>query len=580
LLKRVWTAVFLLLFFVLYAHVLRFGASLGRPRARAGGGSLSASARAPSAAAGLASGFLRLYYEGRAGLSPVDAAGAAYANDVNDLGTCATAGMGAPATTTAAAAAAAAAPQPPGGGDEDSLLCAELLSTEPWRSARVRGRPPSFHAAHIWSAPMCGFLARELRAAAEALAGGNATTAEGRALSCGDAGVGGRGPAAPAARDGGVAVCGARVTGGDVARMCGSAPTTAEALAAVPAARLADPYSRDAPFTYFMWNKALAAAMDASPHPMVDDGPKLPLEDYTRALPAARTFYVVTTQLREFIEKVVPLLREPFVVVSGSSDVSGPLAGMGWSEDSLATARKLLANPLLAAYFAQNPDYKHPKMVPLHIGFDFHTIAKPGLTEHAWGAPASVQAQDAELAHLRCALPPFSQRQPRALMNFKSAGRSVRSQVAQLLTGRPGITYVDNLSRSQLWRYYGEFAFIVSPRGYGKDCHRTWEALALGAAVIVSKDSFLEPLYEDLPVIQIANWDLVTAENLALWQAELAAKWHTFRFEKLRTDFWLDAIRKAARQGSLDGIWEWNTDARPERGNYSYGRLVFSVLDS
>lgn len=563
-LKRFWTAAFLVLFFSLYAGVLRFGASLGRRRASA--------SLLQRGSPGLASGFLRLYYEGRAGFAPVDAFGSPYANDVNDLGTCATAGMGGASTARAeSAGGAASAP-----GDEESPLCAELLATEPWRSARVRGRTPSLHAAHIWSAPVCAFLARELLAAAS---GRNATAPDGRALSSGDGG-GAVASAAAGGSGGGVGVCGVRVTGGDVARMCGSAPTTPEALAAVPAARTVDPYSRDAPFTFFMWNKALAAAMDASPHPMIDDGPLLPLADYTRALPGARTFYVVTTQLREFIEKVVPLLKEPFVVVSGSSDVSGPLAGMGWSEDSLATARKLLANPLLAAYFAQNPDYKHPKMVPLHIGFDFHTIAKPALTEHAWGAPASVQAQDAEMAHLRCVLPPFSQRHPRALMNFKSAGRSVRSQVAQLLTGRPGITYVDNLSRSQLWRYYGEFAFIVSPRGYGKDCHRTWEALALGCAVIVSKDSFLEPLYEDLPVIQIANWDLVTAENLALWQTELAAKWHTFRFEKLRTDFWLDAIRKAARQGSLEGIWKWNTDERPERGNYSYGRLVFSVLET
>ncbi len=578
-----------MLFACLYAGVLRFGASLGSRRAKPRGGTLSAASLSSAGAPGLSSCFLRLLYEGRAGFPPIDARGLPYANDVNDLGTCATEGMGAPAST-AEDVAAALGGAAGGGGDEDSPLCAELLSTEPWRGARVRGRAPSLHAAHIWSAPVCAFLARELRAVAVAAAAGapaNATTAGGRALGCGDGGgapAGGAPPRAPSGGGGGsgsggtVAVCGVRVSGGDVARMCGAAPTTAEALAAVPTARLADPYSRDAPFTYFMWNKALAAAMDASPHPMIDDGPKLPLADYTGKLPGARTFYVVTTQLREFIEKVVPLLREPFVVVSGSSDVSGPLAGMGWSEDSLATARKLLANPLLAAYFAQNPDYKHPKMVPLHIGFDFHTIAKVDITEHAWGAPMSVEAQDAELAHLRCVLPPFSQRSPRALMNFKSAGRSVRSQVAQLLTGRPGITYVDNLSRSQLWRYYGEFAFIVSPRGYGKDCHRTWEALALGCAVIVSKDSFLEPLYEDLPVIQIANWDLVTAENLALWQAELAAKWHTFRFEKLRTDFWLDAIRKSARQGSLEGIWEWNEDTRPERGNYSYGRLVFDVL--
>jgi hypothetical protein len=161
---------------------------------------------------------------------------------------------------------------------------------------------------------------------------------------------------------------------------------------------------------------------------------------------------------------------------------------------------------------------------------------------------------------LRCTLAPFANRPQRALMNFKSAGRSVRSAVFNLLVNRPGIEWVDNLSRSELWRRYGSFAFIVSPRGYGKDCHRTWEALALGCAVIVSADAHLGPLYDDLPVIVVVNWEDVHEANLRLWHAEIARKWHTYRFEKLRSDFWLSAMRRAVAQGSLDGISKWETN--------------------
>jgi hypothetical protein len=313
---------------------------------------------------------------------------------------------------------------------------------------------------------------------------------------------------------------------------------------------------------------------------MVDDGPQLALDEYLAAARAGgRTVYVVTTQLLQLIEQVVPQLAQPFVVVSGSSDVSGPLEGMGWSEHTLARVNGLLAHPLLVGLFAQNPDYKHPKMVPIHIGFDFHTIGRPALGEgpgaHEWGAPASALAQDAQLLSLRCALPPFAARPARAVMNFKSSGRSIRSEVHALLRGRAGVEWIERASRSELWQRYGEFAFVVSPRGYGKDCHRTWEALALGSAVIVSRDSFMAPLYEDLPVVQLSDWSEVTAENLERWKRELGARWHTFRFEKLRTDFWLEAINAAAQQGSLEGIWNYTVDGREARGNYSSGQLVW-----
>ena len=237
-----------------------------------------------------------------------------------------------------------------------------------------------------------------------------------------------------------------------------------------------------------------------------------------------------------------------------------------------AWLRKGVTYPLHATHthdLPPTPSYKHAKMVPLPIGLDFHTISRPWLTEHSWGAPVSALKQDAELMHLRCSLPPFVSRPPLALMNFKTAGRGIRSQVAELLGGRAGVVSLADLPRSALWQRYGEFAFVLSPRGYGLDCHRTWEALSLGSAVIATSDAFLHELYEDLPVIQIANWDDVRAENLERWHAEIAARWWSYNFAKLRLAYWHSAIQRAAAQRSLDGIYAFSTNA----GNYSIGHL-------
>lgn len=50
--------------------------------------------------------------------------------------------------------------------------------------------------------------------------------------------------------------------------------------------------------------------------------------------------------------------------------------------------------------------------------------------------------------------------------------------------------------------------FVVSPPGNGADCHRTWEAMYLGAVPIVLKSHWPFAKFE-LPVMVVENWDEV-----------------------------------------------------------------------
>ena len=56
-------------------------------------------------------------------------------------------------------------------------------------------------------------------------------------------------------------------------------------------------------------------------------------------------------------------------------------------------------------------------------------------------------------------------------------------------------------------------AFVVSPRGHGYDCHRTWEALALGCIPIV-KHSPIDHVFDHLPVLIVREWSDVNRELL------------------------------------------------------------------
>uniref|UniRef100_A0AC35G5U8 Exostosin GT47 domain-containing protein n=1 Tax=Panagrolaimus sp. PS1159 TaxID=55785 RepID=A0AC35G5U8_9BILA len=61
--------------------------------------------------------------------------------------------------------------------------------------------------------------------------------------------------------------------------------------------------------------------------------------------------------------------------------------------------------------------------------------------------------------------------------------------------------------------------FVLSPPGNGMDCFRTWEALAVGAVPIVFNNSLL-PLYEDMTVMVVNDWNEVTEENMLKFQRE------------------------------------------------------------
>jgi hypothetical protein len=50
--------------------------------------------------------------------------------------------------------------------------------------------------------------------------------------------------------------------------------------------------------------------------------------------------------------------------------------------------------------------------------------------------------------------------------------------------------------------------YVLSPPGNGPDCHRTWEALYLGATPIVHRKSW--PFLDyDIPVLVIDSWDKI-----------------------------------------------------------------------
>jgi len=267
-----------------------------------------------------------------------------------------------------------------------------------------------------------------------------------------------------------------------------------------------------------------------------------------------------------FVRQVLPLVRAPFVLATGDCDSSVP------SEVPAELAQRILASPQVIRWFTQNHDGAAPeRMAPLPIGIDFHTLSERPVWQESVAPP---EEQAAALESVARALPPLDERAPKLYLDFawnrplqawvdilwplRSLGseRDRAPAGARLPEGRRAIVrklrwrsavicQMRRLPRGEMWRRRGQYAAVLSPHGGGLDCHRTWEALALGHLVVVPS-SGLDPLFEGLPVVPVRSWTEITRENLARWLS--APRADALARERLTNRYWLARMRSVTKR--------------------------------
>lgn len=84
-----------------------------------------------------------------------------------------------------------------------------------------------------------------------------------------------------------------------------------------------------------------------------------------------------------------------------------------------------------------------------------------------------------------------------------------------------------------------KYKFILAPPGAGEDTHRCWEALYIGCIPIV-RPSYLNELYQDLPVLVVNNITNLTKEFLETQYKRIMGEKHNMK--KLYLQWWLDKI--------------------------------------
>lgn len=229
--------------------------------------------------------------------------------------------------------------------------------------------------------------------------------------------------------------------------------------------------------------------------------------------------YVRSSSLKKFFARVFPKIEHRFALLS-FGDRGSPREFAPYLDD-----------PKLIAWFGVNPTHTtHKKFFPLPIGIA-NQIEDDLLT------------QTAEKEYLLYFNMTIEANQANKWKQIE------RNEVFSLFAGKkycfcserkPYAEYLSDLKKS---------SFVLSPRGNGLDCYRTWEALAMGAIPIV-KTSSLDPLFEDLPVLIVTDWSALNKKSLQKKLNEINQK--QVNLEKLSRAYWVNMIEEVMAKAGID----------------------------
>ncbi|MBV1863480.1 MAG: hypothetical protein KUG74_03505 [Rhodobacteraceae bacterium] len=255
------------------------------------------------------------------------------------------------------------------------------------------------------------------------------------------------------------------------------------------------------------------------------------------------------TAIRYFVEQIIPGLSAPFVLVSGSEDVTVPhQIDQRWrpfNAQERSLIEYLLGHPLLLHWFAENlDDNSHPRMSPLPLGMVF----------------TNNYVQELAVPEIR----PLRDRQPRILCAHRARPGpqwDIRREVSRLARTewKQWCTVLDEeVSEDTFLDLVQQHAFVLCVEGGGIDpSPKAWQTILYGAVPII-RATPLQAAYRQLPVALIPDWQSqhITKAKLDQWfndpslHQELNAN-RKKTLERLGIDYWWHQIAAKALDGSL-----------------------------
>jgi hypothetical protein len=245
------------------------------------------------------------------------------------------------------------------------------------------------------------------------------------------------------------------------------------------------------------------------------------LDDRLASCRDGAIIHVRSGDLAPFFAEIFPRIAARVVLVT-AGDAPAPGGHRRWLDD-----------PRILRWFGQNCDLAAP-----HSKFELLPLVLPD--------PHQPNGDQTALLRVHRRMPSVAEKPLQALANFHlRMTHPTRRAALEQVQGLPGVELQPKRVPTELlWVRHANYAFEISPRGNGLDCHRTWEALLLRTIPIVLTSS-LDPVYAGFPVVIIEDWREITPHAMARWREQHQEGFTRAMFERLTIAWWHDRIRDA-----------------------------------
>lgn len=239
--------------------------------------------------------------------------------------------------------------------------------------------------------------------------------------------------------------------------------------------------------------------------------PQLPQEFDPGQLHAGEIFYLRHSHAG-FFQQVHPRISVPYILITHGNpcEFPGPFAAY-------------LEDPKLIVWFAQNLPKEHSsKIQPIPLGI----------------SPNEKRAEILERERKK-----EWKKTIFLYANFLTdTCPEEREPLMQRFINEPFCVVKTRVGFEEYLQDLGSAHFVLCPRGVALDSFRTWEALYMRAIPVV-KSSSLDPIFEDLPVLIVQDWEEVNEAFLVAKLQEMGCR--NYRLEKLTPAYWIEKINRS-----------------------------------
>lgn len=196
--------------------------------------------------------------------------------------------------------------------------------------------------------------------------------------------------------------------------------------------------------------------------------------------------------------------------------------------------------PKTTCWLAQNKEIESPGIHSIPIGLEnmiLRTTAAARGGQFSSEVPGALQK--AELINRINSL--GLAKHGDVYMNFNiNTSPLERQEVWDRFSAEPWVTATKKLTLEQFYFDLASYKFVISPRGNGVDCHRTWEALYLRTIPIVKRSTHMNG-FSELPIYCVNNWEDLEYNKLMDFYEKVETE--LFDLSKLKISAWKEAIR-------------------------------------